>query len=382
MSGWDWLEKHQHTWGFMIRVAIKGLALFALVNLLFALAQPMSAIGKLTIHNWLLPGRERLPYGESPDANNLSMNNIDAMFAVHEVAQSKGEDEFRVFVMGDSSVWGILLESDETLAGYLDSMGLEIDGRTVRAYNLGHPILSLTKDLMLLDYAMRYDPDLIIWPVTLQSFAYVDQLDPPIVQNNADRVRDLIRAYDLNLDPDDERFVDVEGFDRTLIGQRRALANWLRLQLFGIAWTTSGVDQVIGDFDPVSNNLEDDLSYKTFDEPQIFEQDDLAFDVLIAGVQRADEVPVLIVNEPIYIADGDNSDTRYNVWYPQWAYDNYRDTLAEIATDRDWFYLDLWDAIAPEEFTDSPVHLTPAGSRQLADEIAAVMLDLIEDEEI
>jgi hypothetical protein len=29
----------------------------------------------------------------------------------------------------------------------------------------------------------------------------------------------------------------------------------------------------------------------------------------------------------------------------------------------------LWDAIPPEEFTDTPVHLTPAGSRLLAEKL-------------
>ena len=80
--------------------------------------------------------------------------------------------------------------------------------------------------------------------------------------------------------------------------------------------------------------------------------------------------PVLIVNEPIFIADGRNSDVHYNFWYPRWAYDRYRDLLAQAAQSSGWILLDAWDAIAPQEFTDSPVHLTPAGSAQFAALIA------------
>ncbi len=54
----------------------------------------------------------------------------------------------------------------------------------MRAYNLGYPVMSLTKDLLILDYAQRYQPDLIIWAVTLESFPYDKQLFPPLLQNN------------------------------------------------------------------------------------------------------------------------------------------------------------------------------------------------------
>ena len=98
---------------------------------------------------------------------------------------------------------------------------------------------------MLLDEAMQYQPDQIVWLVTLQSFPRDQQLYPPIVQNNAARVRDLIARYDLQLDPHDSRFVDPDFFGKTIIGQRRALADWLRLQLYGFSWAATGIDQVI-----------------------------------------------------------------------------------------------------------------------------------------
>jgi hypothetical protein len=43
----------------------------------------------------------------------------------------------------------------------------------------------------------------------------------------------------------------------------------------------------------------------------------------------------------------------------------------ETAQLRGWRLLDVWDAIAPQEFTDSPVHLTPEGARQLSAIVAA-----------
>ena len=65
-------------------------------------------------------------------------------------------------------------------------------GKTVHAYNLGYPTISLTKDLMILDQANSYQPDLVIWLTTLEAFPKEKQLSSPIVANNAERVRQLI----------------------------------------------------------------------------------------------------------------------------------------------------------------------------------------------
>jgi hypothetical protein len=51
--------------------------------------------------------------------------------------------------------------------------------------------------------------------------------------------------------------------------------------------------------------------------------------VLAATLERAGDVPVLLINEPMFISSGQNSDLRYNSFYPRWAYDQYRAMLAE-----------------------------------------------------
>jgi hypothetical protein len=79
---------------------------------------------------------------------------------------------------------------------------------------------------------------------------------------------------------------------------------------------------------------------------------------------------MMLVNEPILISNGANSDIRYNFFYPRWAYDNYRRMLSERAATSQWNYLDLWDLVPMTEFTNSAIHLTPAGEKLLADKIA------------
>ena len=353
-----------------MRVLGKAAIIFVILNLLFAWAYPLEALGKISLYNRAWPGRLRLPYGEDPARDyNLSLYNVPAMFHSHTLMQPKAEDEFRVLVVGDSATWGWFLPNQDTLVGRLNADRYETaDGRRLVFYNLGYPVMSVTKDLMLLDEAMQYQPDLILWPVTLESFARSRQLDHPLLQNNPNRVRRLIAAYDLVLDPNDSRFVDPDFMQRSIVGQRRELANLLRLQSLGLAWGATDIDQFIPAEIPLrQTELKDDLSWKDVPEPTTLDDELLAFDVLAAGVARAGGIPVLLVNEPMFISHGANSDIRYNSFYPRWAYDQYRALLAARAQENSWDYLDLWDSIPPDQFTDMPVHLSPTGSQMLAD---------------
>ena len=84
----------------------------------------------------------------------------------------------------------------------------------------------------------------------------------------------------------------------------------------------------------------------------------------------AAEVPTLLVNEPMLISRGANSEIRYNFFYPRWAYDEYRTLLAQRSAASGWSYFDFWDLVPADEFTNSAVHLTPQGEALLAAEVA------------
>ena len=358
------------TWKTIGRVVLKAAALFILLNLVFAWLKPLESLGQLSLYNWLLEGRERLPYGEnSAESYNLSLDNVPAMFASHKVSVPKADDEFRVLIIGDSGAWGWLLENEDTLAGQINSGNyLTNDGRRIVAYNLGYPIMALSKDLLILDAALAHDPDLVIWPVTLESFPLEKQINPPLVANNPEPMLSLISRYDLAMDPNDPEFAEPGFLDETIVGRRRELADLLRLQLYGFSWHATGVDQDIPDeFILRRSDFDEDLSWASFENPIQLTADETALDLLATGVIHAGDVPVLIINEPIYISEGENSDIHYNAWYPRWAYDQYREMMEINATDRGWRYIDLWASIAAQEFTDSPVHLSQQGTSALVE---------------
>lgn len=368
-------------WAMVSRIALKALLLFVVLNALFAACRPLDTLGQASLYNTVWPGRERLPYGERPqEDNNLTLNNIPAMMASHGLDQPKASNEFRVLVIGDSGTWGWFLDNEDTLSGQLNARQLvAADGRRVVFYNLGYPVMSLTKDALLLEAAMASDPDLILWPITLQSMAATRQLEHPLLQNNADRVRTLIATHDLSLDPQDERLVDPSWLDETIVGRRRDLADLLRLQILGLPWAATGIDQAIPvEIPQRATDLEADESWLDIPAERPLTDSDLTFDLLEAGKTLAGDTPVLLINEPVFISDGANSDIRYNSFYPRWAYDQYRVLVAERAATEGWTLVDLWDAVPAEEFTDTPVHLSPQGSAIYAELVEAQLLPFLQ----
>lgn len=364
---------------FARNVIFKTLALFVLLNILFAWIKPTPFLGKLSAYNHLFPGRERLPYGDDPQQSyNLSLFNLEAMFASHEIsAGPKPADEYRVLLIGDSATWGFLLKPDQTLAANINKAGYTLtDGRQVRAYNLGYPVMSLAKDLVILSKAVQYQPDLIVWLVTLESFPYDKQLYPPLLQHNPETVRSLIQQYQLNLNPQDPNLITPSFWDDTLIGQRRNLADILRLQFYGVMWAATGIDQNIPDtYTPRMEDLPADESFHNLKPPHLTSQD-LAIDILQAGLALAGKTPVLLINEPMFISRGQNSDIRYNFYYPRWAYDDYRQLMFHEVRAHGWHYLDEWNSISADEFTNSAVHLSPKGSAQFAALVGKTVLKL------
>lgn len=357
-----------------LRIAIKGLILFVAANLLFALANPMPWLGGLSLYGPVFTRRERLPFGYRPDrAFNLVVDNLDAMLASHAAAAPRAPGEFRVLIFGDSSIWGVLLAPGETLAGRLNALALRApDGRAMRFYNLGYPDFSVSKDLILMRRAMALQPDLIVWAMTLNSLVRDRQVEHLLVRNNPADARALIGRYGLSLNPADPQFAAPSFFDLTLAGQRRNLADLIRLQVVGVLWSATSIDQDMPETpERLSIDLEASDAMRGVSRP-LSDADALFESIAVARALAAEGgVPLAVINEPIAQSAGKNSDLRYNAFYPRWAYDQYRARLATATAGMP--YLDAWNLIAIDDFTNSPVHLTPAGSDRFARAIAAAL---------
>ena len=362
---------------FLMRIGIKIIVTFLLLNVLFIIISPK--IGNISLYNHLFEGRLRFPFGEIPvEAYNLSLYNLEAMFRSHELHIMDDKEEFSIMVIGDSSVWGTLLDNEETLTGQLNRLNLiSNEGLPIRFYNAGYPTISVTKDLLLLDKIRdSYEPDGIIWIITLEAMPWEKQLNSPIVQNNPEILVSLNQEFDLGYDLKSNNLNYSSIWDKTIIGQRRELADIFRLQLYGFLWDATGIDQYYPEtYNAAQHDLNADISYHNFLEEN-FSSEDLSFEIIKAGRSMFDKnIPFILVNEPIMISTGENNDLRYNFYYPRWAYDAYRNYFIEFINEQNNIQLlDFWDLIPEDEFTNSAIHLTPVGEFILANEINKSLL--------
>ena len=357
------------------RIIIKTFLILFFINFGWIFISKLS-IGNLSLYNFVFNGRSRLPFGENTKrSNNLSLYNLDAMFASHEISKKQIDAEYlHVVLIGDSSVWGFLQDPENTLSGLLNNRFLKM-GEKVIFHNLGYPSISILKDLMVIDRALEYDPDLFIWFTTLEALPTKKQLEIPIVGNNPLIVNSIIEKYELS----EISTLEVDLFEYTFWNQRRNIYDLLNLQLLGILWNATGIDQEYSEtYNPAQRDFPEPLEqyYAVTQDDSL--EDFIALGIIKNGIKFNNGIDFILINEPILISEGINSAVQYNYYYPRWAYDQYRSIMKEFTHKNDIKYYDLWKIIPEREFTNSAIHLSEHAERLLTDEVALIVKDYIE----
>jgi hypothetical protein len=80
-------------------------------------------------------------------------------------------------------------------------------------------------------------------------------------------------------------------------------------------------------------------------------------------------IPLLIVNEPLYVGSGPNSDVNYNSYYERAVYDRFRVALTGFTQQHQLPFLDLWNFLPPENFSNTALHYNLDGNRKIAQEV-------------
>ena len=347
------------------RILIKGLLLFLVLESIVVWALP--GLRPFNVYAALGMKRLRFPLSTvSPADDAQDVGNLDEMFATHVVSNPKAPDEFRVLVLGDSAVWGLQLRPDQTLPGQLDALGLTCDNKRVRVYNLSFPRSSATKDLMILDKAKQYQPDMILWLVTWYTLMPKTRVDHWLVTQNPEEFYKLGHRFDfLPKDISSPTAVD------DLTSRGRALLRETRFQVYSLVQLATGLDQIPGPPEVLPTTLSADVTFEGL-KPPTLRKSQVSLDQVADFYAVAEDTPVVLINEPIQVVDSsvENSDVRYDSYYPRWVYDQYRQYLGEAAAAHGWNYVDLWNTFPASLFTDTPLHLNPRGQHLLAETIA------------
>lgn len=126
---------------------------------------------------------------------------------------------------------------------------------------------------------------------------------------------------------------------------------------------------------PLEKKPTTSFTYMGIDPPADM-RDYLALDTLDIA-NKINNGKIIYVNEPFFIASGVHSEISYNFENPRWAYDQYRSIFEESLTHQGWKYLDTWNLVDPNRFTNGIYHMDPVGEGLLAERISQAIMEQV-----
>ena len=369
----------------MLRVFLKALALLIVFDVLQMALGLSSALDHWSIYRDLTPPTMRL--GLANQIGDPAWWRLNVLLDAHEIAQPKAPDEYRVVFLGDSSTFCLYCRAGEAIPKDLTDLGVTIDGKHVRGYNLAYPGPDWLKDVLILKHALQYQPDAIVWLVTAKGSS--DQPTPAepdahlITRLNAAELPDLQRRYSFHV-WEMAQFANADAwYQSSLLAQGGRIRDWLILMARTLhqAVINPGRDltrEYLLPGPPVTQQPIKFPAEITSELPGYGTLPNSRWDLLLTGQRMAQEagVPLLLVNEPIYIASGPHSDVNYNSDYERAVYDRFRSAMNMFTQDHQLSYLDLWNHLPPGEFSNTALHYNLQGNTHIAQEIAAKLQQL------
>jgi hypothetical protein len=359
----------------MIRVFAKALILLLILNVLCLSAQIDPIRTLTTLNTWAIVGhgRARLIYPSDLPNGQLA---IEALLATHQLAHTpKSPDEYRVIVLGESGIAGWGLTDQETFTAQLTARKVRLNGKHLIAYNLAYPSPDAPRDMLILDAALRYQPDLVIWFVTastLDNSPHKAGTNNVFYDLNRARLQRLTTAYDLEA-WFTARLAEVPAWQSWIaIHNQDTIPVWLNSLLYPFVTPDFGLTTRRVGREPIPAKARHTVGDAGFTP---IPNDTWRFLRVGQDLAANTGARLLVVNEAMLIGSGKNSETNYNEQYNRAFYDNYRQTLGIYAAQNHLWYADLWNVIPAEKFTDTPFHADLSGYALLVDHIVHVLAE-------
>src|SRR5260221_9458331 len=341
------------------RIALKALVIVLVADVLFIIFRPFDSISSYSVYGHFLPLRKRITVPARDEQSQLGK--LETLLHAHEISQPKAADEFRVVVLGDSGINGWGVPDEQTISGYLTALGQNIRSRKGHAYNLAYIGPNVTRDFLIADAALAYQPDLILWFVTEDGF--LNKTPDRLLEFNQPRLTQLTAQFQLS-DLNARLYGHYQDvwWQRSLLAQRGDIYQWITFQTSALA----RADFLSVDFGAMQKNPAQQYQLDDGQPTQL--QMPSASWLPLTALGQLTNVPVLIVNEPIYSVSEPSS--MYDALYDRSLYDKYRGVLASFCADNRLWCLDLWNSLPQMDFSDTPLHHTPMGNQTIASLVA------------
>jgi hypothetical protein len=324
------------------------------------------------------------------EVDSMRLAHLALALRQHAVCRSPGEaDGPRIFLVGNSTVLGHPLPFQQTFAAELSR---RFAPSQARIFNLGSLFTYQLKNAVVLDAALRYRPDVVIWGIALNDFNHHAPMVWPdgmvaFFAVNSARVRALAANPLAGLAEPLARY--AAHFEE----QPPKPAAWLLLRSIG---NYAQLAVAHGSRELLEQRLLDpaDLAPPTIDPvhtPFLVRPDryscakvEAEFARQYTGwpswnslawleqLARKRAIRVLVVNLPVVHQPIGRC---YNAHYPTAAFREYLDWLVRETRARDLAYLDLHDLLPASEFLDS-LHPSAAGHQRVADALVPTITAL------
>jgi hypothetical protein len=361
-----------------LRVLSKAVLLFLAFDFLQAVVLLPSRLERISFLENLVPPMARLTI--PTDIETLVWFPLKPLLDAHQVGKPKASDEFRVAVLGASGTYCGTCTPEEAIPGHLSDLGAQVGGKRVVGYNLAVKGVDWLKDLLVMKHACERGVDAVVWLVTAYRAA-----DTPFKKNdfphsfvtlNRDDLPDLVKQTGVSTWETRRYEAEAGLLNRSIWQTGNRYRDWLTL-----VGRTLYLSAVPGD--PTATKKYDDepwvgskpirkvarFNSKT---PGFEEMPNRRWDLIKAGNRLASScgAKLLLVNEPIYLGSGPNSDVNYNSHMERALYDRFRGVLGNFVQENQIAYLDIWNLLPGEDFTDISLHHNSAGNRKIAQAIA------------
>lgn len=312
---------------------------------------------------------------------------LELLLRQHELCwrPAAAPDELRVVLVGNSAVYGFPLPAEQTLAAELNAH-FAAGGIPAHVFNLGFVNTYQVRDAMIIREALAYDPDVIVYPLTLAEFVHVAPVPFPSLVQFFDSNRLRLAAMVGDPPPGlEEPFLRYANFlhrpraDYHATDPLREAGAFLRLGAHASAQSivarihspapgyqhapTSRKDQYDCDQVAATNATQ----FRDWNQWNI-----LAY---LAELHRGRGIDVLVVDWPVaHEPIGECYNARYTAALDSEFVSWLRTQTAAL----DLAYLDLHDLLPAGEFIDS-LHVSAEGHRRIATEVARVLDPMLRD---
>jgi hypothetical protein len=310
---------------------------------------------------------------------------LELLLRQHEVCWRRPDhpDEQRIFLLGSSSVFGFPLPVNQTFAASINR-DFDESGGSAHIYNLAMNFPYQLRDAMILDQALSYRPDLILYPLTLAELEHSAPILWPAL------TRFFSSNYDTGLELLEQRppglLEPLEGYRKVFEARDTSWGPWSRLrEIGGFTRVMAGEHALryaafLSGQAPAPASVDGDLSYDCAEVKLLaarhwwkWEQwNVLAY---LEWIRERTGVEVAVVHWPL--SHNPRGDC-YNARFTNRLVMDFESWIHREARSRGIPLLDLRESLPNRSFFDT-IHLNEQGHRLIAPRIQSFAMSVMED---